>query len=182
MTQKLIGNKESKIKTFFKVKAIYIVMIVTVLGLFGGIPSVFFLFSKTIIGIGEVLILLTFSSILGLLQWKYLKNLLEIEYRNFVMYAFAGFGMCLLSFLLYLNYIITIESNQQTYTIDRISVHYGEYDITLVGEDVNLDLERVISSYATEHYEIIPVSSKVKVFSQKGILGFSRVKKCVFER
>jgi len=178
MSQKLIGNTESRWKTFLKTKAIYIAMAITVLGLFGGIPSMFFLYSKTLIGFGELLILFSVCAVLGLLQWKYLKNILGIEYINFVMYAFSGFGMCLMSFLLFINYFVIVSSSEQTYTVEQVSVHYGEFDIIL-SEDVSSETERVISGYATENFQVLGANNIIKVELKKGLLGLTTIRKCV---
>ncbi len=181
MSQKLIGEEESKLKSFFRKRGLFIAMATTVLGLFVGIPLLFWLYSQMVIPIGLLLILIFASGTLGILQWGFVKNLVDIEYHQFAMYAFSGFGMCLINVFLLLNFFTNIGTSTKTFQIDKIGVLRNEFDIYLLGEDASFALEKALSTYATEHFEFLPNSEQVTIDFEKGILGIDKIVDCRFD-
>ena len=181
MSQKLIGEEESKLKSFFRKRGLFIAMATTVLGLFVGIPLLFWLYSQMVIPVGLLLILIFASGTLGILQWGFVKNLVDMEYHQFAMYAFSGFGMCLINVFLLLNFFTNIGTSTKTFQIDKIGVLRNEFDIYLLGEDANFALEKSLSTYATEHFEFLPNSEQVTIVFEKGILGIDKIVDCRFD-
>ena len=93
----------STLDNFIRKNGIYIAMASTFIGLFAGIPLLIWFWNNTVISVGVVFLLLFVCGSLGLIQWKYVKNYLDMEYHQFSMYAFSGFGMCLINFIFCLN-------------------------------------------------------------------------------
>lgn len=178
MSQKLIGEEESKLKTFIRKKGIYVAMAATVVGLFIGIPLIFWLYSKMIISVGFILLLLFICGALGLIQWEYVRSLLDMEYHQFAMYAFSGFGICLMNVLLLLNLITSIDTYSKTYKVDDIKVYDETFRFTLAGDDVDFALEFVLNEYITSHYDELPDVRSVNIHFETGALGIDKIVGC----
>ena len=166
-----------KLERFIKEKGLSFAMILIVCGLIG-IPVLFWFASVTIIGIGTIFILFFCSGMLGLLQWKYVKNHIDMAYNHFAMFAFIGFGMCLVNFILLLNYTIRLHSHSETYSISREGF-YNE--IVIEGDTQNIDLERNLNNYLGEHPE--ESSSLAKEFTitfDTGLFGFDMISDCKY--
>jgi Mlc titration factor MtfA (ptsG expression regulator) len=168
--------EEGKFKNFLRHKGLYIAMAVTVCG-FIGIPILFWFASVTVIGTGTLLILLFCCGMLGLLQWNYVKEYIDMAYHQFTMYAFVGFGICSLNVLLFLNYIISIGSYTKTFPIAR-SGYYNE--IIIIDEKPHRALERNLNTYAKEHLFETFSAQEVTVTFDKGLLNFDKILRCEF--
>lgn len=167
---------DTKFQHLIRKKGVYAAMAITVFG-FIGIPILFWFSSVTVISVGTLLILLFGCGVLGLLQWNYVKEHIDMAYHQFTMYAFVGFGVSLMNIILLLNYSVTISSYTKTYGLSR----KGFYNqITLKGEKRNSPLERVINNY-NEHPEDALLSKEVSIRFDKGLLGFDIVRECIFE-
>ncbi|MBL7888160.1 MAG: hypothetical protein JNL24_01335 [Bacteroidia bacterium] len=178
MSQKLIGEPDSKLQTFIRTKGIYVVMATTAVGLFVGIPLLFWLYSKMVISIGLLLLLIFCGGTLGLLQWGYFKRLLDMQYHQFAMFSFSGFGMCLVNSILLLNYFTSIDSYSNTYQVAEMSIYNDAFHFTLVGDDVDFALEFVVNDFVTNHYEQLPRIHQIEVQFETGILGINKVVDC----
>jgi hypothetical protein len=181
MSQKLIGEQESKFKSFLRKRGLFIAMATTVLGLFIGIPLLFWLYSQMVIPIGLLLILIFGSGTLGILQWEFVKNLIDIEFHQFAMVAFSGFGICLINAILLLNLYTSIGTSSQTFEIDKIVLLPNDLDIYLLGEDTSFALEKALSTYVTEHFDFLPNSESVTIDFEKGLLGIDKIVDCRFD-
>ncbi len=170
---------ESKFSKFIRAKGIYVAMVTTSLGLFTGLPLIFWLSSVTVISIGGLFIFLFTCGILGLIQWRFVRDLLDMEYHHFTMYAFTGFGMCLINFILLVNYNIRINTYSQTFEIARISVFDRNFDVTLEG-DHHIALERGLGNYMERNYDLVPTGKKLTVTFETGLFGMDIIRDCKF--
>ncbi len=179
-TENFNGNEsetgEGKVQRYIRHKGIYVAMAITVCG-FIGIPVLFWFASVTIIGVGTLLILLFGCGALGLLQWNYVKEYLDMAYHQFAMYAFVGFGICFLNLLLLLNYTINIGSYSKTYLITRKG-YYNE--LSVIDNKANSALERNLNTYAQEHMFETLSAEKVTITFDTGLLGFDKIRECKF--
>lgn len=101
-----------------------------------------------------------------------------MAYNHFAMYSFIGFGMCLLNFILFLNYAISISEHTDTYTISR----KGYYNEIIIGGDVpNRALERNLNTYIAERMDdaLFDVN-KVIITFETGLFGFDMIRNCEF--
>jgi len=183
LNQKIINNSRIEerytlLESTIQRNGIYIAMISTFIGLFAGIPLLIWFWSTTVVSIGGVFILLFICGALGLIQWKYVKPYLDMEYHQFSMYAFSGFGMCLINFLFCLNTFIPIKNTTITY--DVVSFVNGSHglEVRLAGEGNSTPLERNVVNYMIEHFEQYEDAKQVMVTKSTGLLGFDRVESC----
>ncbi len=165
-------------KKFIQTKGVSVTMIAIVCGLIG-IPILFWFASVIVIGIGTLFIMLFCSGLLGLFQWKYVKKEIDMGYNQFAMYAFVGFGMCFVNFILLLNYTIKINSYSETYNFSR----NGFYNqIIIEGDKRNISLERNLSTYMSEHADGAASSAKkVTITFDTGLFGFDMISDCKFK-
>ncbi len=168
---------DSKFDHFIRTKGLYFAMALTVLG-FIGIPILFWFAAITVIEMGTLLLLLFFCGTLGLLQWKYVKNHIDMAYHQFAMYAYVGFGITLLNLLLFINYSITINSYSKKYEIFRAG-YYSQFVIK--GDNINRALERNLNSYIKDNMYSDQLTKDVTISFDTGLLGFDVVKKCDFD-
>jgi hypothetical protein len=159
-------------------KGIYIAMTATFFGLFAGIPLLIWFWSTTVVSIGTVFVMLFISGSLGLIQWKYVRDYLDMEYHQFSMYAFSGFGMCLMTFVFCLNTFFPIHSENKTYDIVSFNNGNQGLEVTLIGEGNSAALERNVATYLSEHYELFYGAKKVLVTSSTGLFGMDRLNAC----
>ena len=185
LNQQIINNSHieerySLFETTVQRNGIYIAMTSTFIGLFAGIPILIWFWSTTVISIGGVFIMLFICGALGLIQWKYVRAHLDMEYHQFAMYAFSGFGMCLINFLFCLNTFIPIKHSTITYEILGFQNGKQGIEILLEGEDNSASLERNVMSYMYENFfDTFEDAKKVKVTKSTGLLGFDRIESCV---
>jgi Mlc titration factor MtfA (ptsG expression regulator) len=171
--------QEKQLQRFIKAKGIYVAMITTVLGLFIGLPLLFWFASVTVISIGIIMLLIFGCGALGLIQWKYVKDYLDMEYHQFSMYAFTGFGMCFINLILFLNYIIPVKTYTETYPVSRVGYHNQSYEVILAG-DYSSALEGSLGTYFNDHYTSSSSPKTITVTFDKGLFGFDIISNCKF--
>lgn len=172
-------TKETFLQKFIRSNGVYIAMAATVLGLFIGIPLLFWFASVTVISIGVIMILIFVCGALGLIQWKYAREYIDMEYRHFAMYAFSGFGLCLINLILLLNYTIPITTYTQTYNIAEVGFNSSGYEVILIDNN-DAALETSLGIYFNEHFEELPQSQNISVTFDKGLFGFDIIRACEF--
>lgn len=171
-------DRYSFLKSTLQRNGIYIAMASTFLGLFVGIPLLIWFWSTTVISIGGVFIMLFICGSLGLIQWKYVKEYLDMEYHQFSMYAFSGFGMCLVNVIFCLNTFIPVKSANETFEIISMDTSNQGLNITLSGDRNSSALERNVAAYIDENYEIYYGAKRVVVSTSTGLFGLDRVSNC----
>jgi len=173
-----IEERYTLFQTTIQRNGIYIAMASTFFGLFAGIPLLIWFWSTTVISIGAIFIMLFICGALGLIQWKYVRDYLDMEYHQFAMYSFSGFGMCLINFLFCLNTFIPVKQSVISYEI--VGFQSGSYglEIVLSGEKNSLPLERNVMNYVYENFKKFEDAKKVIVTRNTGLLGLDRVEKC----
>lgn len=169
----------SPLQHFIRTKGIYIAMGSTFIGLFAGIPLLIWFWSCTVISIGGILILLFLCGALGLIQWRYVRSHMDMEYHQFSMYSFSGFGMCLINIIFILNSLIHISSSTKTYDVISISPTSQGIEVVLSGEGNSRPFERNVANFINDHFEIIPDAKKMIVKVNKGLFGFDMIEDCI---
>ncbi len=169
-----ISIKE-RFRNFIKTKGVYAAMIVIVAGLIG-IQLLFWFASVTVINAGTMLVMLFACGAIGLFQWKYVKDYLDIEYRQFAMYAFVGFGICFLNLILLLNFAVRINSYSKTYDF----LNGGFNEIILSNDSQNNALERTLNNYLKNHPHTESSDKKITINIETGLFGFDIIKDCTF--
>lgn len=169
-------KQETRIQSFVRKNGVVVAIILTSLG-FIGIPILFFFASVISINTSILLTLLFLLGLLGLLQWRFVKNHIAMEYHQFTMYAFVGFGICSLNLLLLLNYCTTISYHTQTFPVSREGMYY---DLVILNDDDNEGLERVLNNYAKDQAINLNEIQKATIVFERGILGFDKIHKCTF--
>ena len=183
LNQEIINNsyideRYSLFETTIQRNGIYIAMTATFVGLFAGIPLLIWFWSTTVISIGSIFIMLFICGALGLIQWKYVKNYLDMEYHQFSMYAFSGFGMCMVNIIFCLNNFIPVNTSDKTYDIISFSNTSQGLEVTLAGEGHDGPLERNVATYLQEHYDKFQGAKKVNIVLETGLFGLDIVKDC----
>lgn len=173
-----IEERYSLFQTTVQRNGIYIAMTSTFIGLFAGIPLLIWFWSTTVISIGGVFLLLFICGALGLIQWKYVRAHLDMEYHQFAMYAFSGFGMCLINFLFCLNTFIPVNHKTITYEIVAFQNGSQGLEVVLAGEGNSFSLERNVMNYMLDHFEKFEDAKRVTVSKSTGLLGLDRIEKC----
>ena len=101
-----------------------------------------------------------------------------MEYHHFTMYAFAGFGMCLVNLILILNYTIRINSYSETYKISR----RGFYTQVISNENADCSaLERNLDGYIKKQQTVSYFAKTVTITFDTGLFGFDMIRDCVFK-
>ncbi len=173
-----IDERYSLFQTTIQRNGIYVAMIATFVGLFVGIPVLIWFWSTTVISIGAVFILLFICGSLGFIQWKYVKDYLDMEYHQFAMYAFSGFGMCLINILFCLNTFIPVKTTTTTYEVLAFRSGSQGLEVSLQGEGNSASLERNVAAFVIEHFENYEDAEKIEVTTTTGLLGLDRVEAC----
>lgn len=168
--------RKNKVQSFIRKNGVATAIILTSLG-FIGIPILFFFASVTSINTSILLTLLFLLGLVGLAQWQFVKNEIDMEYHQFVMYAFVGFGICSLNLLFLLNYSIIIKHHTETYPVAREGLYY---QLVILNDDDNEGLERVLNEYIKDHDISSQKVQNVTIDFEKGILGFDKIKTCTF--
>ena len=183
LNQQIINNSHieerySLLQTTIQRHGIYIAMTTTFLGLFAGIPLLIWFWSTTVISIGAVFIMLFICGALGLIQWKFVREYLDMEYHQFAMYAFSGFGMCLINVIFCLNTFIPIKNSSATYEIVSFENGNQGLEIRLSGEGNSSSLERNVASYLIDNFDKFYDAKKVIVTRSTGLFGLDRLYDC----
>lgn len=171
---------EGKFALFVRHKGLYVAMIATVCG-FIGIPVLFWFASVTVISTGTILVMLFGCGMLGLLQWNFVKEYIDMAYHQFAMYAFVGFGITSLNLLLLLNYLTSVNSYSQTYSVAR----RGYYNEVLITQGKpNHALERNLNNYINNYAQDFLFESfteyQADITFDVGLLGFDKIRECKF--
>jgi hypothetical protein len=173
--------EDTNFKKFVLKNGIHTAMLITAIGLFVGIPAVYWFIHSTVISIGSIFLMLFVCGSLGLVQWYYLKDYLDMAYHQFSMYAFAGFGLCVLTIILFLNYTIHIGKYTENYEIINCYLKNGSYEVQLSNSnEVVLAVENAVGYYLIEHYEQIPSTKNISVKFEKGLFGFDIIEEIKF--
>lgn len=169
---------KGKIKKYISRRGLSIAMTATFVGLFLGIPTLIWFSSVTIVNIGTLMALIFACGTLGLLQWRFVRNYLDMEYHHFAMYAFSGFAMCLLNFLLFLNLTLPLKARTETYDLDtfRVRIYRGSIEVEL--DDAALS--RNLNTFLNDHFKEVPNAKKMSVTYATGIMGFDTIEDCTF--
>ena len=172
----LKNHNYTMFKNFIRKKGIYLAIAITVCGLIG-IPILMWFASVVVIASGTILLLLLCCGMLGLILWKYVKDDIDMEYHHFAMYAFAGFGMCLVNLILLLNFTVRISNRSETYKISRRGY---DNQIILAGNDDYSALERNIATYIKEHENASYSAKNITITFDTGLFGFDMISNCKF--
>jgi hypothetical protein len=147
--------------------------------LFAGIPILIWFLSFTIISIGSILLLLFIFGAVGLLQWKYFKNHIDMEYRHYAMFAFTGLGMFTINILLFINYNVRIAEHTEIYTIVGATNYNHKTEIAIAGLDSNV--EGKVNNFLNERNKEVPQhAKKIVIIFNKGLFGFDMIGDCKF--
>lgn len=172
------NNYREPLKEFISKKGVYVAMIATCIGLFLGIPLLIWFANVTIVNIGTLMMLIFICGAIGLIQWKYVKHHIDMEYHHFAMYAFSGFAMCFLNFLLFLNLNISIAGRTETYPVDKFHIRIYRGSIDVIMDD--MALARNLNNFLNDHFQDVPDAKSITVTYSTGILGFDSIKSCTF--
>lgn len=180
MSTHYLEEELTPLQKMIKKHGVHIAMAATSAGLFIGIPLLFWIASVTAIDVALLLILIFVCGGVGLLQWRWVYRFLDMNYYQFAMYAYSGFGMCLINFLLLINLWIPISQHSTVYRIKHVSVYNREFRVSLE-EDVGIALESFVSEYMNKQFETMPPVENVTVNYNMGILGIDTFGSCSFE-
>jgi len=175
-----IGDKAelSPVQKFIKKKGVYVAMAATFFGLFAGIPLLILFYSNTIVSLGSIMVMFFLCGALGMVQWKFVKDLLDLEYHQFSMYAFSGFGMCMVNFIFFINHTVHINSYSKTYEVIAMINRSDGLEIVLGGDGHDATLERNIAKFILENNDRIPDAKKITVVVETGLFGFEMINDC----
>lgn len=150
-----------------------VAMLATAFGLFAGIPLLIWFVSVTIVNVGTLMILIFLCGAVGLLQWRYVKDHLELAYHQFAMFSFSGFAMCLLNLLFLLNMIISIHERKETYEVEKFitSDYNGDFAVSLNDPA----LARNLKNFIDGHFHEMPDGKRITIIYNTGLLGFDRI-------
>jgi hypothetical protein len=179
-TEDAVITRKDKWVYFFKTEGLNLAMTITLIGLFAGIPTLFWLAGVTVIETHIIILMLIISTLIGMTQWRFVKKYIDLAFYQFVMYAFAGFGMCLLNIILLLNYFIKTSSDIESYNVDKFKFSNKTTELTIYSDGFETGIERNLSIYLHEHYESLPTATKAIVKFDKGLFGFKSVREVDF--
>ena len=169
----------NKFQHFVRTKGVYVAMACTMLGLFAGIPILIWFLSFIIISIGSIFIMLFVFGAAGLLQWKYFRNHIDMEYRNYAMFVFTGFAMFMVNIVLLLNYTVKIAEHSETYKIEWVYNSGKKSEISIAGIDKRI--EGKVNNFIDEEKKEVPEQSKkITIVFEKGLFGFDMIGDCKF--
>lgn len=171
--------RDTKFQHFVRKKGVYVAMACTMLGLFGGIPILIWFSTVTIISVGSIFIMIFIFGAIGLLQWKYLRNHIDMEYRHYAMFAFTGFAMFMINIILLLNYTVKIAEHTETYKIEWVYNDNNKSEISIAGLDERMEAK--VNYFISDGNKKIPDQSKsITIVFDKGLFGFDRIGDCKF--
>ena len=163
----------SRFQRFLVKRGILTAMILTMTGLFAGIPLLVWLASVVIINIGTLMLLIFFCGALGLLQWRFVRDHLDLAYHQYATYAFAGFALCVLNLLLLLNMAVTVHERKETYLVEEFISTDDEGKFATALDDPAL--ARNLEKYLTGHFREWPAGKKITIVFDTGLLGFDTI-------
>jgi hypothetical protein len=178
MNNSKVEERYSVVISTLRQNGIYIAMVATFIGLFGGIPLLIWFWSTTVVSIGTLFIMLFGCGAIGLIQWKWLRPYLDLEYHQFAMYAFSGFGMCMINFIFCLNTFIHVGSSTKTFDIISFSNGNNGLMVKLSGEAHTEAFERNVANCIAAQNEEFYSAKKVKVDVNTGLFGFDMIDGC----
>lgn len=174
-----ILTQESHMQYLVRTKGIYLAMAATFIGLFVGVPLLFWFSSVILIDVGTVMLMIFMCGSIGLLQWRFVRDHIDMHYHQFAMYSFTGFGLCFVNFLLFLNLGIDIGTHSETYSLEQISINNNMN--VRVGESETSPLAKNLSYFLSDHFEEVPEEAmEITVNYTTGLLGFDKVESCEF--
>lgn len=164
---------DSRFHRFIAKRGILTAMILTMTGLFAGIPLLVWLASIVIINVGTLMVLIFVCGILGLLQWRFVRQHLDLAYHQYATYAFAGFALCLLNLLLLLNIAVTVHERRETYLVQEFisTDEEGKFATALDDPALARNLEKFING----HYKEWPGGRTITIVFDTGLLGFDTI-------
>lgn len=171
--------QDTKFQYFIRTKGVYVAMACTMLGLFAGIPILIWFSTVIIISVGSIFIMLFILGAIGLLQWKYFRHHIDMEYRHYAMFAFTGFAMFMINIILLLNYTVKISEHSETYKIEWVYNYNNKTEISIAGIDKRL--QGKVNNFIIEGKKEVPEQSKtVTIVFDKGLFGFDMIGDCKF--
>lgn len=171
--------QETKFQYFVRTKGVYVAMACTMLGLFAGIPMLIWFSMVMLISVGSILVMLFILGAIGLLQWKYFRNHIDMEYRHFAMFAFTGFGMFMINIILLLNFTVRISKHSETYELGWVRQNGAETQLRING--ANERLEEHVNNYLSTHsYSFVSDAKTITITFDKGLFGFDMIGDCKF--
>ncbi|MFL5765159.1 MAG: zinc-dependent peptidase [Bacteroidia bacterium] len=172
-------ERYSVIISTIRENGIYVAMVATFVGLFGGIPLLIWFWSTTVVSIGALFIMLFACGAVGLIQWKWLRPYLDLEYHQFAMYAFSGFGMCMINFIFCLNTLIHVSSAVKTFNVVSFSNDSSGLMVKLSGEAHSEAFERNVANYILDHHlDHFYEAKTITVDVTTGLFGFDMIRDC----
>lgn len=174
-----VQGRFSLLQSTLQRNGIYIAMTATFIGLFVGIPSLIWFWSTTVISLAAIFIMVFSCGALGMVQWKYARKYIDMEYHQFSMYAFSGFGMCLINIIFSLNTLFPIYASVNKYEIVSFNNGQQGLEVTLAGEGHHSSLERNVAEYLEKHFENFYGAKKVTVITKTGLFGMDRIQECL---
>jgi Mlc titration factor MtfA (ptsG expression regulator) len=169
---------KQKLRNYISKNGLSVAMSTTFVGLFLGIPLLIWFSSVTIIDIGTLLLMIFACGTAGLMQWRFVRNLVDMEYHHFAMYSFSGFAMCLLNFLLFLNLSFPVSARTETYDLDSFRHTISKGSIEVEMDDPALT--RNLNTFLTENFIEVEDARQMTVKYNTGLLGFDSIKECTF--
>ncbi|OFY82440.1 MAG: hypothetical protein A3F72_20810 [Bacteroidetes bacterium RIFCSPLOWO2_12_FULL_35_15] len=171
--------QETKFQHFVRTKGVYVAMACTMLGLFAGIPILIWFSNFIIINVGSIFVLIFILGAIGLLQWKYLRNHIDMEYRHYAMFAFTGFAMFMINIILLLNYTVKIAEHSETYKIEWVYNDNNKSEISIAGLDYRMEAK--VNNFLSDGNKKIPEQPKtITIVFDKGLFGFDMIGDCMF--
>jgi Mlc titration factor MtfA (ptsG expression regulator) len=171
--------RENKLQYFIRTKGVYVAMGSTFSGLFIGVPLLFWFSSVILLDVGTLLLLIFLCGSLGLLQWRFVRDYIDMHYHQFAMYAFTGFGLCFINFLLFLNLNIRINQHTETYAMEHIHINEKNLNVR-IGDSESSPLAKNLTYFLQSNFSEIPESDNITIVYETGLLGFDVIRSCVF--
>ena len=172
--------QKTKFQRFVKTKGVYVAMASTMLGLFAGIPILIWFSTVIMISVGSIFVMIFIFGAIGLLQWKYFRNNIDMEYRHYAMFSFTGFAMFVINIILLLNFTVRISKHSETYKIGWI--RQNGFETELIIDGVNERFEQHVNTYLNSHsYYFLSDAKTVTVVFEKGLFGFDMIGGCKFK-
>lgn len=171
--------RDTKFQHFVRTKGVYVAMACTMIGLFAGIPILIWFSNIIIISVGSIFIMIFILGAIGLLQWKYLRHHIDMEYRHYAMFAFTGFAMFMINIILLLNFTIRISKHTETYKIEWVYNDNNKSEISIAGLDERMEAK--VNYFISEGKKEVPGQSKtITIVFDKGLFGFDMIGDCKF--
>lgn len=168
-------TEEGKFPRFVRKYGLNVAMGATAIGLFGGIPLMFWFYSVMLVPVGMFFLIIFICGMLGLAQWRLVKDHLDMEYHHFSMFAFSGFGMCLSTFLLFLNLVTSIKTQSVTYDYATVNLDNTTGKAYVNGSEYHPLAVNIDSYLEGRSYWFSSDTHTITIQYTTGILGFDRI-------